>query len=415
MRWRLLPCAACLPVACLPSLLLRPALAQDAPLPPKPPAFPIVFKTPTGLNGYEEWVLAGDLIQNNKLLDALDDEGATLTQKRKVLDDPQVQQALHLLRQGLNKPTQPPARLLDTNATAPELSALYKLATLLKLEIYARCAEGNLDSAIAALDEGLQFGQRMQGDTPGSGGWGIVSEEAVLSALYSRLDQLSEYQCRRVQRIVEDWLQAPSHATLLLQQRKIALLNRLDKTRTDPDTLIKLMEARIENPVTQGANLQNISAYARQRPSDLDAMIGRAQALIAAHYDAALANCSRPVNKRIPVPFPKDDTPEGKLLSIVSIEANEATRWYDALEAKVRLLGVHAAIHRYRWEYNRLPNSLADLHLGALNTDPYTGSTLLYKRDGAVYDLSSFGPAASGSQERSASVSAQPIRLQPAG
>ena len=408
---RVLPFLPVFGTVSLLCLLYGCARAQDTPLPPKPRSFPIVFKTPTGVNGYEDWVLAGDLIQNNPLLDALDEDSATLTLKRKVLDDPQVQQALHLLRQGLNKPTQPPARLLDTNATAPELSALYKLATLLKLEIYVRCAEGNVDGAIAALDEGLQLGQRMQGDTPGSGGWGIVAEEAVLGALYSRLDQLSEYQCRRVQRIVEDWLEAPSHAPMILQQRKIALLNRLEKTRADPDMLIKFMEAHIKDPATQGANLQNIRAYARQGPDDLTSMIDRAQALIAAHYAAAIANCNQPVNKRIPVPFPKDDTPEGKLLSIVSVEANGATRWYDALEAKVRLLGVHAAIHRYKWEYNRLPDSLADLHLGTLNTDPYTGSSFLYKRDGAAYDLSSFGPVARGSEERSPSVPAQPVRL----
>ena len=51
--------------------------AQDAPDPPRPPMFAKLFPLPTGMNGYEEWVQACDLIQNNKRADV--DPDATLT------------------------------------------------------------------------------------------------------------------------------------------------------------------------------------------------------------------------------------------------------------------------------------------------------------------------------------------------
>ena len=68
------------------------ARAQDAPPVVEPPAFPHLFPQPTGANGYEEWVQAGDLIRDNTLLADAMNADATLTFKRKVLADPAVQQ-----------------------------------------------------------------------------------------------------------------------------------------------------------------------------------------------------------------------------------------------------------------------------------------------------------------------------------
>jgi hypothetical protein len=57
------------------------------------------------------------------------------------------------------------------------------------------------------------------------------------------------------------------------------------------------------------------------------------------------------------------------------------------------MLGVHAAIRRYRWEYRRLPDSLEQLKLGAVAIDPFTGKPLAYRRvDDRSYTLSSIGP-----------------------
>ena len=394
-------------------LLCGVARAQDAPEPPKPPSFPLLFKTPTGVNGYEDWTRAGDLIQNNKALDALDEDGGvTLTFKRQVLADPQIQQALHLLRQGLNKPVEPPLRLRNEHATYPEYTGLRRLGQLLGLEIYVRLADGNVDGAIVVLDEGLQFGLRTQGDVPLSGLLGLVNQSAVLSAFAGHLDQLSEYQCRRVQRLAEAWLEAPSHAATLLTQHKMDMLHRLDNRRTDPDALLNVIKASLANPAgAEGDGLDTIRPYALQHPEDLADMMHRAASLAAKYYDAAIANLSLPVPKRIPPPFPKGDSPECKLLAIMMSETSYSANAYDALEAKIRLLGIHAAIHRYRWEYNRLPDTLADLHIGALNTDPFTGEGFLYKRDGEVYDLSSLGPLPRDIQQHSASTPTRPLRL----
>ncbi len=267
---------------------------------------------------------------------------------------------------------------------------------------------------VDSLAEGLQFGQRIQGETFIGGQSGIVSEMLVLSAIAAHLDQLSEYQCRRVQHIAEAWLQTPSFAATMLIERERDILHRLDNRRIDPDALLTVLKASLTNPTgAEGDGLDTIRPYALQHPEGLADMMRRAALLAAKYYDTAIANLSLPISRRIQPPFPGGDSPECKLLAIMmsETEISYSANAYDALEAKIRLFGVHAAIHRYRWEHNRLPDTLAELHIGALNTDPFTGEGFLYKREGDAYDLSSFGPMSAGVTKRSDSPPPRPVRL----
>ena len=56
------------------AMISRPAMGQmttaPAATPPRPSAFSQIFKTTTNENGYEEWVQAADLIQDNQDVEA---------------------------------------------------------------------------------------------------------------------------------------------------------------------------------------------------------------------------------------------------------------------------------------------------------------------------------------------------------
>src|SRR5579871_1281150 len=101
----------------------NPVWAQ-APTTPPLTAFQTLFPHPTGNNGYEELVMAGDLLQNNPALDAATATQATLAAKRHALADPAVRKALELLKQGLDKPIVSPHPKSGTNARYPELGEL---------------------------------------------------------------------------------------------------------------------------------------------------------------------------------------------------------------------------------------------------------------------------------------------------
>src|SRR5260221_7567379 len=96
--------ALAIPIVCL---LVAPAYAQVQQEPrPVSNAFAQLFPNPSGANGYEEFVKAGDLASNSDACLKFEngDGYHNLSEMRLVLVDPGVRQALMLVRMGLRKP-----------------------------------------------------------------------------------------------------------------------------------------------------------------------------------------------------------------------------------------------------------------------------------------------------------------------
>ena len=385
------------------------ARAQEKPSQPDPSVFSRLFTQPTGQNGYEDWVQAGDLVRDTKLVDQAAETNATLTFKRRVLDDPAVQKALHLLREGLNKPAQSPHNVLDENTTYPEFGPLRRLGGLLATEIYVRFANGSVDGAIDTLNDGLCFGYRIQ-----SGAWigglsGIVVQEAVLQEFSAHLDQLSQYQCNRVQRLIEEVVAWPSPATTIINNYRASQLHRLEAIRSDPKALQTLFKELTEEETDPLA--PSLLRSLNNPFTSIGQIFDRAEALLNGYLIGVLANRKLPIQERKFVRPIKDDLPGGRLCAVFLPDLERFTGHYDRLEAELRLLGVHAAIRGYRWEHSSLPASLTDLHLGTLIVDPFTGNSLMYRRSGETYDLSSRGPFERDDNGQPTSASPPPLNL----
>ena len=79
----------------------------------------------------------------------------------------------------------------------------------------------------------------------------------------------------------------------------------------------------------------------------------------------------------------------------------------------MRLLACHAAILRYRWEYERVPPNLEALNLGDLALDPFTGQLLSYEPKVRSYRLVSVGPLADA-DDPDAEDGRRPVSVTPA-
>lgn len=393
-------------------LLCGAARAQDEPRPPKPPVFPTLFKNPVGLNAYEDWVYAGDLVQNNRLADAMLEPDAPLTLKRQLCNDPTVQQALLRLHASLDKPAQaPPIPQEMGEGLYPAYAEFRKLARLMGTQIYVYFADGRIDAALEMLNDGLRFSSRLQSGASLSGLVGVAVEAIVVKSFARHLDQLSEYHCRRLQRMMEDWLELPSPVVVVLARQKQEALQELDAKRNDLKELalrvVQHYPADEDLPPDGEALLERMQT----RPGDIGPALDDARMRITLQYDNALADLKLPIKERVPLQKVETTTLGGKLFHILDPYFQNTIYRYDRRDATFRLLCVHAAIRRYKWEYNFLPKSLADLHVGTLATDPFTGNSFLYKRDGDTYDLSSFGPVERDAQGKAPSVPTQPMRL----
>ena len=373
-------------------LLCGVARAQDEPEPPKPPSLPLLFKTQTNTNAYEDWVQAGDLIQNNKMVDAATEQGASLTLKRRLLADATIQQTLQLLHHSLDKPVHSPHVNTDENTAFPEYTEFRKVSRLLGIQIYVCFADGRVDAAMEAMSDGLRFGYRMQSDTLISGLVGVAMQSIVLKSFAAHLNQLSEYQCSHLQRFVEEWVEAPSPSVTVFAGEKQLTLRMLDTMRNDVKRMEQIVSQSYSEDASPDADTQALMAHWKTHPQDIGPSVDHARTLVVAYYDSVIANLKLPLKERKPVVEVKDKSPGGKLFEMLAPVLHQVSDKYDQAQAMMRLLGVHAAIRRYKWEHNFWPKNLAELHVGHLTDDPFTGDSMAYQITGTGYDLYSKGP-----------------------
>lgn len=380
----------------------------------KPTIYSRLFQNPTHNNGYEEWVQAVDLIQDNTDVDAATQPTATLTLKRHVLADPSVAQSLRLLRDGLRKPAFSPRDDFNESTVLPELTTFRKLARLLSVAQYVHFADGRVDAAIDDLRVGLAFGYRLQTDNLLSGMIGLGVDTIVLEEFARHFDQLSVSQCAETLRVVQESLRAESPAVHLLALEKGYVRKMLETRRSDADGLRNLLNIfDLKKHPEDIPDVQSVQERLLGRPQDLNSLLDAAEARIDAVYNQALLNLSLPAAQRTPFVRDRSTAPDAALCRLFAVDPDRVLDRYTGDQAKLRLLGVHVLIHRYRWDHNALPSALADLHAEDLVQDPFTGDSILYQRDGDHYALFSQGPFKRDETTRQVLNERQPVKLAP--
>src|SRR5207249_10385947 len=96
--------------------------------------------------------------------------------------------------------------------------------------------------------------------------------------------------------------------------------------------------------------------------------------------------------ERTELDISEPDSLAGKLSGMVGSQVSRVLEKYAQIRAQIQMLGLHAAIHRYKWEHEKYPDSLGALRVGRLAQDPFTGQMMGYKLIGDTYELYSVGP-----------------------
>lgn len=401
-------------VAVLFGLTLAGAAAQT----PKPVQYPPpgtvlrqLFPKPTGLNGYEDLVLAGEWIRGHKLLDAAQAPNATLTLKRRALSDPKVARARRLLRQGLSKPIQSPHKEIDVETYFPQYALFRNLARLLAVEQYVLLADGKVGQAIDSLRDGLKLGYLIQSDTLISGLVGIAVDAIVLQRLARHMDQWSARDCERLVALANEWLNQPNPVARVFAAERDMALRMVGKLRSDANAVQEITGGLDDFGLEDDPRARELAKQIKENPAVVGQMLDRTTERIRSHFDALLASLRLPYWERPPMEEARGDSPYDILYEMLIPAMLAAMDRYAQEQATVQLLGVHAAIRRYRWEHDRLPNSLDELKVGRLAIDPFTGQPLVYRRIGDSYELYSAGPLDRGTEEKPPSGGRVPVYL----
>jgi hypothetical protein len=377
--------------------------------------FSKIFQNPTGQNGYEELVRAGDILLSSPVwveFERMDGAQApTLATKRRVVFDSACRAALDMLKAGLQKPVRSPREKLDEETPLPELSAFRSLARLLGHEIYVQLADGRVSQAVDTLGLALKFGYVVQVDTLIAGLVAIAVDAIAIRPIGDHLEQLSVRDCDKLLAIARDWMLLPDPAIAILQADKQHSLDAFRKYKADPVKLLKMLDPGSLSPQSK-KRIDDLEQSYSQNPNLASASFDEAARLLSGQYDHAIASLSQPQWERKPFPPIDTQTEAGFLASEYGGGAVllRVLDRYTREMAQVQLLGVHAAIRRRLWEYNALPGSLDELKLGKMIVDPFSGRPFEYKRlVGNKYTLSSIGPV----DPTSSSGDRTPIRLGP--
>jgi hypothetical protein len=384
--------------------------AQTPETPPEPSIFSQLFPQPTGKNGYEDLVLAGQLTRHNRALDDIMAGKGTLNDKRNVLAQPEIAHALALIHEGLRKPILSPRAgiPMDENTLYPDMMLMRQLARLLKIKQYVLLADGRTGEAIDCLWDGLRIGYLVQTDSLITGLVGIAVDTIMLDATARHLEQMSVGDCDRLLKLVHAWLEAPSPAEGVLTAERDMALRILQKHRSDPKSLQALLReiASKENP-----DVSAIGLFLTDNPTATEGLIDQTTALVQEQYAQLFASLRQPYWERREFTLKDPDSLSGRLYHLLTADTGQVSERYARDRVNVQLLGLQTALRRFRWEYERLPASLSELNDDRLTTDPFTGKPFVYRCNGDTYELSSAGPYDRGDQEHSPSGERVPISL----
>lgn len=356
--------------------------------------FQQLFPQPTGQNGYEELTAAGDFLKKSVLWQEIERAGSplTLAEKRRVLMDAMAKRALESLRAGLGKSIATPHVNIDDETRLPEMASFRSLARLISLEMYVDFADGRVGDAVTHLTDALRFGYSVQSGMVIGGLVGVAIDAIGMRQMTDHMDQLSARDCDRLTALASDWLDLPDPQIGLMDGELGSDLRMLSKYRSQPGKLRDALGPQKDDS-PNGRRLVALLQSLADNPSAAGPMLDDAGAKITAFHDKVVASLKLPIWERKEIDPALDDSPASVIAGAIIPSVNQASDRFGREQAQVQLLGVHAAIRRYRWEHDALPSSLELLKLGRLGIDPFIGRPFTYRRIGdKTYEISSAGP-----------------------
>lgn len=137
----------------------------------------------------------------------------------------------------------------------------------------------------------------------------------------------------------------------------------------------------------EDADAALLRTHLMSHPSDVNAIIDDAESRVSALFDQTLLNMRLPAAQRQPIAIDKASSPSAALFRAMTANPQQILDKYSRDQTQLRLIGVRALIHRYRWNHNMLPSGLAELHAPNLVKDSFAGSEIVYTRNGDHYSL----------------------------
>jgi hypothetical protein len=373
------------------------------PEPARQPCFGQVVANPTGHNGYEDYVLAADVMVQPKVREAGDAVNAPppslspLAAKRAWVAA--ARRALELVRTGNSKPMFDPRRKVDATTLFPEFAGFKQIARLFAAEARVRFADGDTAGATQSIVDCLTFAERFGHFCEIGSLVGIACTAIILAEAESDLRVLSQRDAVTLAIAADSLLQRPTALLDGVRSEAALLASSVDQAIDD-------VSNRAPDPSEDPDADQTWAKYTAElrglSPSQRQALKGQVVAGLDSRLMGILATLSGP-EQGWTEGEPADQAPTRLTDFIVQIclpvygqAMNAAAR----SRTQLRLLRLHGAIISFLWEWHRLPKKLDELQNAAITENPVAGKPFHYQATGASsYELWSDGCGETGKIE----------------
>lgn len=324
-------------------------------------------------------------MQSVLFLSKMRERGAFADHAQEVLRNPDVQEAQRLLRAGLLKPV----KLLDESDAADAESFLAAqaeaerypqiriLTALCAAENAAALKEGRFEDSIGALKRALQLREAVQNKSlaswkVGSGALGVVTR-----SVNNALPASSALQCSQYRLLLEPLLAAPSSLLPALEseerriQSEIRALERGAEGRKEAMELLRKRDPKLA---------KEVQSHLKKNSEDVHEFVEQATASVEVYFTNLRSGLFRPAPQREKALFPDKETPLGKYLRLVVPDYAPFLALHDQDVLNLRIALLHAHIRQYKAETGMFPESLEELPLVRLKTDPFTGKPFAYQK-----------------------------------
>lgn len=373
------------------------------PEPPPQPIFGQVVANPTGRNGYEDYVLAADIMIQPKVRDA---EDAVYAQPR--LLSPlaakrawvaAAKRALDLVRAGNAKPIFNPRSKMNGAPLFPEFAGFKQIAKLFTAEARVRFADGDTGGATQSIVDCLTFSDRIGHFVEIGSLVSIACTSIILAEVEADLRVLSQRDA-----------QALAVAADAMLQKPVAMIDGVKGETQLLDSCIDAAIADVTKHVGDQADGSEAAAIWSKfsselqglSPSQLRSLKGQVADGIRSRLNGILATLQGPETgwtageSADQAPVDLRDFLVQIMLPVYGPGMNSAAR----SRTQLRLLRLHGAIISFLWEWHRLPKQLGELQDPAIIDDPIAGKPFHYEVKGvSSYDLWSDGWGDTGKVE----------------
>jgi hypothetical protein len=376
--------------------------------------------TPTGRNGYEEYLRAVDIVGTGgwsvyenwinykqksagRKSPAFDDDenlpelppGVSREMPelliRKVADE-RLGVAYDIVREGNEKKVYDPRLEYRYDTLVPELSRFRSLAKLGTNRAYLDFADGKTKQAVADLLEGLKFSSKIHGISRICAIVANAVQTIDLGAFEEHLGQLSMGDCEQIEKACTAFIVAPPDVSLIFRYEREMARSSLDDVFEKSDAVLPSEDQR-----NFGAAFKGLGAGDRQQlrsmvepaldqrwteeeqrlngPESRWLMQDNSEDRVAATSDTSVSNLA--------LLFVEDVLPKSM--------QRQFARSLSRSRIQLRLLRLHAKVLEYHWLYNRWPTNIEEFANPNTAFDPFEGAAFHYERQVTGYRLYSLG------------------------